>query len=89
MVWVRQQATLDILNTTVLFPYHCSRLLLTFPSYIAAIAAAGSLLGVINHRKGDRAEEHNGFGRVNVGKRSPLSQSYRRTTTAFPTVSFC
>lgn len=68
MVWVRQQATLDILYTSVLSPYYFSRLLLTLPSYIAAIAGAGSLLGVINNRKGDRAKGRNGFGRVNVGK---------------------
>ena len=68
MVWVRQQTTLDILDITVLFLYHLSRLLLKFPSYIAAIAAAGSLLGVINKRKGNGAEGRNGFGRVNVGK---------------------
>jgi hypothetical protein len=68
MVWIRQQATLDILHSSVLFPYHFSRLLLTLPSYIAAIAGAGSLLGVINNRKGKRAEGRNGFGKVNVGE---------------------
>jgi hypothetical protein len=69
MVRVRKEAYLDSFYTIVLFPYHSPCVLLTFPSYIAAIAAAGSLLVMVNHhKKANMVKGRNGFGRVNVSK---------------------